>query len=161
MQVLFEAEKGVAMGDKAMDRFSGRQPSPRLEELEERQQAVEEVGEAKSRMQALTQPRAASCSYRRWGSLRHFQLLPRVESLVCDATRRLALILPRMSDGGERATAIRNRTRDVETRFRDLVRAAREARVRLDARAVDQAQLKQDLENLQFWLVHCCRPRCC
>lgn len=118
--VLFEAEKGVAMGDKAMDRFSGRQPSPRLEELEERQQAVEE-------------------------------LLPRVESLVCDATRRLALILPRMSDGGERATAIRNRTRDVETRFRDLVRAAREARVRLDARAVDQAQLKQDLENLQFW----------
>ncbi|WKX90831.1 hypothetical protein Q1695_009578 [Nippostrongylus brasiliensis] len=118
--VLFEAEKGVAMGDKAMDRFSGRQASPRLEELEERQQAVEE-------------------------------LLPHVETLVCDASRRLAIILPRLGVDSERAVAIRNRTRDVETRFRDLVRAAREARVRLDARAVDQNQLKHDLENLQFW----------
>ncbi|XGW20200.1 hypothetical protein V3C99_003761 [Haemonchus contortus] len=119
-KVLFEAEKGVAMGDKAMDRFSGRETSPRLEELEERQKIVEEM-------------------------------LPRVDSLVIDAIRRLGLILPRLTEGGERAISIRNRTRDVETRFRELVRAVREARVRLDARAVDQSQLRHDLENLQFW----------
>ncbi|EYC37034.1 hypothetical protein Y032_0832g2586, partial [Ancylostoma ceylanicum] len=117
--VLFEAEKGVAMGDNAMDRFTGRQTSPPLQELEERQTAVEE-------------------------------LLPRTESLVCDAVRRLGVILPRLRENSERATAIRNRVRDVETRFRDLVRAARESRVRLDARAVDQGQLRQGLENLQF-----------
>ncbi|KAK6730498.1 hypothetical protein RB195_007138 [Necator americanus] len=118
--VLFEAEKSVAIGDNAMDRFSGRQTSPPLQELEERQSAVEE-------------------------------LLPRTESLVCDAVRRLSVILPRLRENGDRAQAIRNRVRDVETRFRDLVRAARESRVRLDARAVDQGQLKQGLENLQFW----------
>ncbi|ETN71113.1 hypothetical protein NECAME_14331 [Necator americanus] len=41
--VLFEAEKSVAIGDNAMDRFSGRQTSPPLQELEERQSAVEEI----------------------------------------------------------------------------------------------------------------------
>ena len=43
VQVLFEAEKGVAMGDNTIDRFSGRQTSPPLQEMEERQTAVEEV----------------------------------------------------------------------------------------------------------------------
>ncbi|KAK5983203.1 hypothetical protein GCK32_009817 [Trichostrongylus colubriformis] len=118
--VLFEAEKGVAMGDKAMDRFNGRQASPRLEELEERQKNVEEM-------------------------------LPKIDALVIDAIRRLGLILKRLKDDSQRGKSIRNRTRDVETRFRELVRAVREARVRLDARAVDQSQLKHDLENLQFW----------
>ncbi|KAK6013450.1 hypothetical protein OSTOST_21233, partial [Ostertagia ostertagi] len=120
LESVLSSGKGLAMGDKAMDRFNGRETSPRLEELEERQKIVEEM-------------------------------LPRVDALVIDAVRRLGLILPRLSDGSERATAIRKRTRDVETRFRELVRTVREARVRLDARAVDQSQLRHDLENLQFW----------
>ncbi|KAK6047412.1 hypothetical protein COOONC_15083 [Cooperia oncophora] len=120
--VLFEAEKGVAMGDKAMDRFSGRETSPSF-----------------GRTRRTTEKR------------RRGEMLPRIDALVIDAIRRLGMILPRLSDGSERATSIRNRTRDVETRFRELVRAVREARVRLDARAVDQSQLRHDLENLQFW----------
>ncbi|KJH51154.1 hypothetical protein DICVIV_02715 [Dictyocaulus viviparus] len=120
-QVLLETEKSVAMCDKAMDPYNDRETSPRLQELEEHQRAVEEM-------------------------------LPRTETLVCDAVRRLGIILPRLKEDGERATAIRCRVREIETRFRDLVRAAREARIRLDARAVDQSQLRQGLENLQFWL---------
>uniref|UniRef100_A0A1I7XHA0 WW domain-containing protein n=1 Tax=Heterorhabditis bacteriophora TaxID=37862 RepID=A0A1I7XHA0_HETBA len=120
--VLFDAEKCIAMGDRAMDRMLGREGTPPLEELEERQTAIEE-------------------------------LLPRAESLVCDSVRRLSLILPRLHDGGERAIAVRSRVREVEQRFRDLVRIARDERLRLDARAVDQGQLRQGLENLRFWYV--------
>ncbi|KAJ1346010.1 hypothetical protein KIN20_000674 [Parelaphostrongylus tenuis] len=80
------------------------------------------------------------------------KMLPRTETLVCDAVRRLGIILPRLKEDGERATTLRRRVRDVETRFRDLVRASRESRIRLDACAVDQSQLRQGLENLQFWL---------
>ncbi|PIO60499.1 WW domain protein, partial [Teladorsagia circumcincta] len=86
--VLFEAEKGVAMGDKAMDRFNGRETSPRLEELEERQKTVEEGNamlDTYTRDEAHTLSHELSKLNMRWSK---FNDNIRIRRAVLEATQR-------------------------------------------------------------------------
>lgn len=79
------------------------------------------------------------------------QQLTRAELHVCDAVRRLGVALPRLKENSPDAVAIRNRVRQVEQKFRDLVRRTQEERIQLETRAVDEGGLRKQLEELVFW----------
>lgn len=75
----------------------------------------------------------------------------RAEQHVCDVIRRLGLILPRMNENSPKSTAIRNRVRDLEDRFKDASSRIQEEKIRLETRAISQSDLSKQLEELVFW----------
>ncbi|PAV67347.1 hypothetical protein WR25_12082 isoform D [Diploscapter pachys] len=73
------------------------------------------------------------------------------EQKVCNAVRHQASILNRLEENGETATALKDRVKGIEERYRNVLRRMKEVQQKEQAERIDEQGLRQAVRKIDKW----------